>query len=216
MLAAALGALLLSAPHGGGLVRAQGQKAGGDAAVESPPRINLKPFEDVALLGKRFVNEGRIGWETTADVVATAERDDDGSLKPESVRVVWVAAGDPTLAELARQSLSALSESHMLGALEGMKAVRVAFKMSREHVSFRLDGELPSAEGAEKYATGYDMLVRAASISKRGTPEGRLYEGLRFTSDGKVFKMSFEMPRREVNRIIGEMLAKRAAQANRD
>jgi hypothetical protein len=176
--------------------------------------INVKPFEDVALTGKRLVEERRIGWETTADLVLTAERADDGRLNLESVQISWLSPGDEALRGLVQQSVAALSESRVLGALEGAKAVRVAFRMSREEVSFRLDGEMPSAEDAEKYALGYGMMSRLARADRRGTPEGRLYESLSFTSEGKMFKMSFGMPRREANRMVAEMLARRAARAN--
>lgn len=39
-----------------------------------------------------------------------------------------------------------------------------------------------------------------------GTDEGELYRRLGFSSEGKVFKMSFGMPRAEAARIIGDMM----------
>ena len=56
-------------------------------------------------------------------------------------------------------------------------------------------------------------MVKLAEIRKRGTDEGELYKRLGFTSEGKMFKMSFEMPRDEAARMIERMLEKKAAKA---
>jgi hypothetical protein len=220
--------LLVGAPHGAGLARAQERKPA-DANVPSMsmeeverlwaaaalprPMINVKPFEDLALTGKRLVDEGKLGPDTTLDVSATAELMGDGRLRPETVQVFWLAPTDETLAQLTQQLLTAVSESRMLGALEGAKSVRLGLKLDRQNVSVLVASEMPSADKAGKFADGYNILVRTGAEVKRGMAEGTLYERLRFTSDGKVFKMSFEMPRAEAGRMIADMLEKRATKA---
>ena len=49
----------------------------------------------------------------------------------------------------------------------------------------------------------------------RAPPEGETYEHMGFTSEGKLFKMSFEIPRHEADRMIADMLARRAARQRR-
>jgi hypothetical protein len=203
----AAAALLICAA---GLARAQGQKPEGDAAPRRPS-IYVKPFEDVALWGKELVEQGKLGADTTVDASATAQRTADGGLRPESVKVEWHDAPDETVAALAHQLLRAFSESRVLSALEGVKGVRLALKLDRQDVSVQVACEMPSEAEATKYEQGYGLLATAARISRKGTDEGRLFEGLRFSSEGKMFKMSFEMPRAEAARMIADALAKRAA-----
>ncbi|HEY0170936.1 MAG TPA: hypothetical protein VGB98_07930 [Pyrinomonadaceae bacterium] len=204
----ALAALLLCAGQG----RAQERN---DGETSSPRRltVNVKPFEDLAMEGKLLVERGKLGPDTTLDVSATAERAEDGRLKPESVQVSWHTPADETLATLARHVLTAFSESRVLSAFDGVTAVRLGLKLDRQNVSVTVACETPAESDARKYADGYGMMIKIAVMSKKGTAEGRLYESLGFTSEGKVFKMSFEMPRDEAARMIAEMLARRAAKA---
>ena len=202
----ALAALLLCA----GLAAAQEVK-NGESVTPRRPTVNVRPFEDVALEGKWLVESGKLGPDTVLDVSATAERDADGRLKPESVKIEWHAGADGPLSALAQKVLVAFSESRVLGGLENVKAVRLALKLDRQNVSVLVACETPSETDARRYAEGYGVLARVGAISKRGTDEGSLYERLGFSSEGKVFKMTFEMPRAEAARMIADMLAKRAA-----
>ncbi|HEX8282361.1 MAG TPA: hypothetical protein VF588_03360 [Pyrinomonadaceae bacterium] len=205
----ALAALLLC---GAALAQAQERRhEGGDGVLQ--PTVNVKPFEEVALLGKQLVEQGKLGPDTTINVSATAERMEDGRLRPESVKVQWHTAPDETVTTLAHKLLTALSESRVLGALEDAKSVRLGLKLDRQNVSVLVAGEMPTEIEASRYVEGYKMFLRLGVMAKRGTDEGRLYERLGFSSEGKMFKMSFEMPRDEAARMIADMLAKKAAKA---
>lgn len=205
----ALAALLLCA----GLAQAQERTDGEAEAVRRPPSVNAKPFEELALRGRQLVEQGKLGPDTTLDVSATAERDADGRLKPESVQVLWHASTDETLAALARQALNAFSESRVLSTLEGATAVRLALKLDRQNVSVQVACEMAAELDASRNAQGYGLMVKAAAFSRSGTDEGELYKRLDFSSEGKTFKMSFQMPRAEAARMIADMLARKAAKA---
>lgn len=201
----ALAALLLCA----GLAQAQEQYQEESANLRRP-MVNVKPFEDMALRGKQLVEQGKLGPDTTLDVSATAERAADGRLKPESVQVSWhQAPADETTAMLAQQALTAFSESRVLGALDGVTTVRLALKLDRQNVSVTMALEMPAELDANRYVEGYRLLVRAGTVAKNGTDEGELYKRLDFSSEGKMFKMSFEMPRAEAARMVADMLERR-------
>ncbi len=202
----ALAALLLCA----GFAQAQERVDEKGEAVRRPT-LNVRPFENLALVGKWLVQQGKLGPDTTLDVSATAEPDADGRLKPESVQVLWHTSTDETLVTLTRQALTAFSESRVLSALEGATAVRLALKLDRHNVSFQMACEMPAESEARKYVDAYGLMVKMGRIAKSGTDEGELFKRLGFSSEGKVFKMSFEMPRAEAARMIADMLAKKAA-----
>src|SRR5256714_558667 len=83
--------------------------------IERPPEINTKPFEDIALKGKELIEQGKLDLKnSTLDVTATAERNDDGTLKPETVNINWNSPSDENTNALAQQLVTALSQSTVL------------------------------------------------------------------------------------------------------
>ena len=179
--------------------------------IERPPEINTKPFEDIARQGKELIDQGKLDLKnSTLDVTATAERNDDGTLKPETVKIDGLA-NDENLNTLAQQVVTALSQSKILSILKGAKNVRMGLKLDGENISIKVISEMPSEDDALKNATGYASLVALGRIAKRGTNEGELYNNIKFNNDGKQFIMSFEMPKDAAAKMIADMLAKKAA-----
>jgi hypothetical protein len=181
--------------------------------IERPPVVNTKPFEEIATKGKELFDQGKLNFNSTIDVTVTAERNDDGTLKPETIQFNWKTPGDENTAALAQQLVMALSQSRVLVVLKGAKTVTMALTLDQQDVSVRVIGELPSESDAKKTADGYTTLVGLGRLAKKGTNEGELYNNLHFTSDGKQFTMSFVMPKDAAGRMIADMLAKKAAAA---
>jgi hypothetical protein len=186
-------------------------KIAAENGLKRPPTINTKPFEDIAQKGKELIDQGKIDLKNSSmDVTATAERNDDGTLKPETVKIDGLPA-DENMSALAQQLITALSQSKVLAILEGVKDVRFALKLDQQNVSVKIMSDMPSDEVANQYATGYGVLVAYASKSKKGTQEGDLYNNLKVSSDGRQFTMAFEMPKDAAAKMITDMLAKKAA-----
>jgi len=177
------------------------------------PAINQKPFEDFALKGKELFDQGKLNLTGAVDVKATGERKADGTLDPETVKIEWRTASDETLALLAQQLITALSQSKLLSALEGARGVQMELKLDQQNVSIRIVSDLQSEEEARKFAEGYASMVLLGRLAKHGTDEGELYNNLKFRNEGAQFTMSFEMPKESAGRMISKMLAKKAADA---
>lgn len=181
--------------------------------VDMVPKVNTKPFEEIAVKGKELFDQGKLNLNTAIEVTATAERNDDGSLNPDTVKLTWVTTSDESTNELAQQLITALSQSKVLLVLKGAKEVRLALKLDQEKVSIKVMSDLPSEEEAKKTADGYATLVGFGRIAKKGTNEGELYNNLSFASEGRQFTMSFEMPKAAAGKMIADMLQKKAAAA---
>jgi hypothetical protein len=180
--------------------------------VELLPEVNTRPFEDIAQKGKEMIDQGKLDLKnSTLDVTATAERNDDGTFKPESVHINWNSASDENTAALAQQLVSAFSDSKVLSRLKGVKGVQMALKLDQQSVSVKLVSEFPSEDDAGKYATGYGLLLAATRKNREGTEEGELFNNLKISNDGKQFIMSFEMTKDAAGKMITDMLAKKAA-----
>jgi hypothetical protein len=217
--AVSLCAALLFALHAtAGVARAQDKAAEEQEKIlketgTRPPVMNTVPLEDLARKGKELFDAGRLGADTRIDVSATAGRNDDGTLKPDSLVLTWTTASDETVASFVQQFFSALSQSKLLGALEGAKELSLRLKVDEANAHFSVAAVMPSAGRARQYADGYGALLRIATLKKQGTNEGELYKSVGFASDDKLFTFTFEMPKERLAGIISEMLAKKAERA---
>ena len=179
--------------------------------VERPPEVNTKPFEDIALKGKDLIDQGKLDLKNSEiDVTATAERNDDGTFKPETVHINWNTPSDENTNELAQQLITAFSQSTVLSAFKGVKGVQMALKLDQQNVSIKLAGEFPSDDEANKYATTYALLIAFERNHKKGTNEGELFNNLKVINDGKQLVLVFEMPKEAAGKMITDLLAKKA------
>jgi hypothetical protein len=176
-----------------------------------PGNINTKPFEDIAVKGKELFDQGKLNLNSAIDVTATGELNQDGTLKPETVKLDWgTTPSDQNTADLAQQLITAMSQSKVLVILKDAKNVTISLKLDQQTVKIVVMSDLPTETEAMKTALGCSALVAIGRSAKKGTNEGTLYENLKFDSAGKQFAMSFEMPKDAAGKMIAEMLAKKA------
>jgi outer membrane biosynthesis protein TonB len=186
-----------------------------EKGIARPPGdINTKPFEEIAVKGKELFDQGKLNFNSAIEVTATGELNEDGTLKPETVKVNWVTASDENTALLAQQLLTAMSQSKVLVMIKGAKAVTISLKLDQQTVKIAVASELPTETDAMNTAIGCSALVAVGRKVKQGTSEGILYENLKFDSAGKQFNMNFEMAKDAAGKMITEMLAKKANKAN--
>lgn len=196
------------------MAEAEMDRVAKENGIERPPgNINTKPFEDVALKGQELIEQGKLDLKnSTIDLTATAERNEDGTLKAETVKIDG-AVTDENMALLAQQLVTALSQSKVLVVLKGAKDVRIGLKLDQQTVSIKVMSDLPNEDDAMKTAMGCAALVALGRMAKKGTNEAELYNSLKFLNEGKQFTMSFEMPKEAAGKMIADMLAKKAATA---
>lgn len=175
------------------------------------PSVNTKPFEELAQKGKEMYDQGKLDVNSVVDVTATAERNEDGTFKPETVKINWVTANDPVTAELAQMVVTALSQSKALGVLEGVRFVSMGLKLDGQRITLRIANEFADEAAAAKQSEGYALLVVAARMTKSGTDEGELYKNLKVGREGKQLVVTFEMPKEAAGKMIADMLARKAA-----
>jgi hypothetical protein len=175
------------------------------------PTINPKPWEDLAAEGQQLYEQGKLNLNSSVDVSATAERAEDGKLKPETVNIKWNKPGDETTALLAQKVITAVSESTMLSTLEGAKGVDMSLKLDEKEILVVIGNEFPSAAEAEKFANFYAVVLLGARVAKSGTDEGELYNNVKVSQDGSRFIVTFKMPKDVAGKMIANMLSKKAA-----
>src|SRR5215204_5079028 len=195
---------------------AEMERVAKENGIARPPgNINTKPFEDIAVKGKELFDQGKLNLNSAIDVTATGELNEDGTLKPETVKLDWgTTPSDQNTADLAQALITAMSQSKVLVILKGAKDVRISLKLDQQVVKIAVMSDLPSEDEAMKTALGCSALVAIGRSAKKGTNEGILYENLKFDNQGKQFAMNFEMPKDAAGKMITDMLAKKAGKSN--
>ncbi len=185
-----------------------------EKGIARPPGdINTKPFEEIAVKGKELFDQGKLNFDSTIEVTATGELNEDGTLKPETVKLNWVTASDENTALLAQQLLTAMSQSKVLVMIKGAKDVTISLKLDQQTVKIAVLSDLGTEAAAKKAAEGFGGMVALGRLVKKGTNEGVLYENIKFEYAGNQFAMNFEMPKDAAGKMITDMLAKKAGAA---
>jgi hypothetical protein len=174
------------------------------------PVVNTMSFLGVALTCKEFYKQGKLKLDGPLEMTATAELNEDGTFKPDTLKLEATSSDGDTLF-IAGEILKALSQSRLFGVLRGAKNVRLSLRLDRENVSVQIANELPSEDEAARYAKGYDLMLAVARDKKKGTDEGQLYDALKFANDGKLFQIFFEMRRDLAGKMLADALAKAEA-----
>lgn len=181
--------------------------------IRRPAQINTRPFEDIAQKGKDLIDKGSLDLKSSVvDVSVAAERNEDGTLKNDTVKIDGTA-GNAAMSELATEFVNAVSQSRVLSALEGTGEVRMGVKLDDQKVSVRIASVMASDERASQMANGYGLMLLAARIKKEGTVEGELWKNVQVRTEGNQLVMIFEMPREAAAKMIADKLAKKAAAA---
>lgn len=166
-------------------------------------KINKRPLKDWLAKANELKVKGELDLSGVVEIEIVARRDDKGKLHdPQVMR----KTGDPILAEVAKELVSAINDSNVLYFLEGSGngMVRFIVKLDTAQVTASVESEVESAERAQRMAAGYGLLLFAGKKAKSGQDEGVIYENTRVSSKGNAIVVNFTMPRQ----AAGDMLKK--------
>jgi outer membrane biosynthesis protein TonB len=176
-------------------------KIAADNNVERPPRINSKPFKDALAKAKKKRDAGELDLSGSIEIVVTADRNPDGSLRNVVPKVL---KGDPNLVEVALDFVSALSDSHALVFLKDTDSLTMTIKANENTISASAESEAESEARASQMANAFNVLVWAASKSDKD--EAVYYKSTSVTSKGKEVIVNFSMPRATASALLSKQL----------
>jgi hypothetical protein len=171
------------------------------AAEVEPVEINILPLRVVAARVEAMLRKGHTDPRANFEMKVAADRLEDGTLN--NVVFDTVSSPDEDVQALVQQLVSALSQSKVLGFMRDVPRIQLAFQV-KEDVSIRIGGETDTVERARTMAQGYGALLDVASRTKKGTDEGELLAAIKAQAEGKLFTLTFRMPRA----AVAEMLSK--------
>lgn len=167
--------------------------------VERPPKINSKPFKDAIAKAKKKKDAGELDVSGSIEIVVTADRNPDGSLRN---IVPKVLKGDPKLIEVVLDFVSALSDSHALVFLKDVERLTLTVKANENNITASAQSEVDDEVRASQMANAFNVLVWAASKSSKD--EAVYYKSTSVTSKGKDVIINFNMPRATASALISK------------
>ncbi|HLL72187.1 MAG TPA: hypothetical protein VK363_12170 [Pyrinomonadaceae bacterium] len=177
-----------------------------EANVEKFPTINTKPFTDLLKQGKQMRDDKEIDLSGTLEMEVEADREDDGRLS--KVEVTGAASSNPKLVQLAKDFISAISDSKLLAALKGTKHLKMHVKLDDKEVSVRVLTEMSSADEATKMSSGYNGLLFIGALSKKGKDEEALFKSVQITPEANQIVLTFNMPRKTAGDLLTKLIKK--------
>jgi len=152
---------------------------------------------------------GEINLEGTIEMTVEADRGEDGVLT--NVEITGGAASDEKMKQLAKDFVSALSDSKILAALKGTKHIVMKLKLDAEQVDVRVTSDMASAEEASRMASGYNGLLFIGAVSKKGKDEEQIFKSVKVTTEQKQIVLTFNMPRKDAGALVSKLINKPAA-----
>ena len=182
----------------------EAEKLAKESGTEKFPTINTKPFEDLLKEGKRMKDAKEINLEGTLEMTVEADRGDDGRLT--NVEITGGAASDEKMKQLAKDFISALSDSKILAALKGTKHLLMKLTLYDRRVDVRVTSDMASAEEAAWMAIGYNGLLFIGAVSKKGKDEEQIFKSVKVTSEAKQVVLTFNMPRKDAGALVSKLI----------
>ena len=177
-----------------------------ESGTEKFPVINTRPFEDLLKQGKEMKDKGEINLEGTVELTVEADRQEDGVLT--NVEMTGGAASDEKMKQLAKDFISALSDSKILAALKGTKHLVMRLKLDTEQVDVRVTSDMTSAEEASRMASGYNGLLFIGAVSKKGKDEEQIFKSVKVAAEEKQIVLTFNMPRKDAGALVSKLIKK--------
>jgi hypothetical protein len=180
-----------------------------EANQEQFPEINTKPFEDLLAQGKKMKDAGEIDLTGTLEMSVEADRQDDGKLA--HVEITGASATDPKLHQLAKDFISALSDSELLKVLDGARHLHMKVRLDDQQVSVRVMTELESSDLASKKTNAYNGMLWLGALSKKGHDEEAIFKSVKINNDAKQVVLTFQMPRKDAGALLSKLTEKNKA-----
>jgi len=178
--------------------------------------INTRPLKDWLARANDLKTKGEL--DLTGKVEITIEAHLTSQCRLSDANIVS-KSGDSRLVEVARDMVSAISDSGMLSFLRDPKKVKdpkelrcdevplqLTIKMDQTEVNARVESQADSPERAAEMAKGYSGLLTVGQLVKSGHDEEVLYKNTRVAAEGKQIVVSFSMPRDTASEMLKRQL----------
>lgn len=171
--------------------------------VEPQKLFNKKPLEDFGLKYGRAILNKELDLNAPFEIEVKAGLDEYGKLTKPSMTVKQ--GSDPKIVELAKEAISAISDSQLLLALynAGVKSVTIKFAQDKDHLQAIITSDAGTPNRASAIQSSVNMAIRAAlSGMNPESDEAKLISKAEIVTQGNLFIVNFLIPHSEKIEMI--------------
>ena len=195
---------------------------------------NSKPVGDMDFINKKplqdFADEVLEKWESKKVDLSSKFRikmvgalTKDGRLDPKRSKFSEMS-GDPAMVELAKRAIESVGDSGWLDYLSRfeVKKADFIFEQDDKRLFAVVDSSLPTLEKANTVATGLRGIIQGALLFHRNglkklEPDVvALLNAAKVSSDGKLLRINFELPKEVAQKMINGQLKESQAKKLKD
>lgn len=206
LLYAVLGTLALqvAAAPSASRARQEGTPAAGTQSEVRPAnQFDAKPLKQLLRKGARMHRSGELNLASAAAFTVEADIGDDGTLQTPQVSFT---GGDAALKGFAHELVSALSESRLFGAMEGVRHVRLNLALDGQNFNADALADAATPEQAERLSSGYNTLLVLARVARRSRPESVVFNNMTVSSSGKQLSLKLDMTREALGNLLSKQV----------
>jgi hypothetical protein len=187
----------------GSLVFCAAFASSGWAQVADRPALDERPFRELLAEARQMFESGEVSERDVFDLTFGATPAADGTLRDvNAVKVV----GSPRWQQLARDLMSALSDSRVVAPLAGAEHLTLTLKLDGAGLA-RLVADFPTEAQAKRMADGYNAIIALARQSRAGRDGIVVLNNMTASASGKQLTMQLEMSREELGNLLRQSLA---------
>ncbi len=183
--------------------------------------LNKRPFVDLANLLNGFLDKKMVNLETPFLINATGKLDKNGKLERKSFTYTKRISSDQRMLEVINSAIEALNESGYLQYLSMLKGKDLTFEVFQDdqkvvavvQSEFETDMRANTMSSLlSEYINGKIRAKQAPDASENDKDDLVLLQNAKVEHPGKTLKISFLIPKADLQRMIQKKLAEQRTQ----
>ncbi|HEX8370954.1 MAG TPA: hypothetical protein VF604_20580 [Pyrinomonadaceae bacterium] len=185
---------------------------------EESKLFNKKPLEDFGAKYGEAILKNEVDINAPFEITVEGKLDENGKLfkldrngKQLPLEVKVKEGSDPKMAEVAREAISAFSDSQLLRPLYegGVRAITITFSQNENNLMAIIQSDAGTASKAGSIQSFVNLAKRGALLTmKADSDEAKLISKAETATQGKVFILNFLIPNEEKAPMIKKNLEK--------
>ncbi|MCS6874112.1 MAG: hypothetical protein N2Z23_00540 [Pyrinomonadaceae bacterium] len=177
------------------------------SGLEPQKLFNKKPLEDFGFKYGQAILDKELDLNAPFEIEVKAGLDEYGKLVKPTMTVKQ--GSDPKMVELAKEAISAFSDSQLLLTLynAGVKSVTIKFAQDKDHLQAIITSDAGTPNRASAIQSSVNIAIRAAlSNMNPESDEAKLISKTEITTQGSFFIVNFLIPHNEKVEMIEKNL----------
>lgn len=175
--------------------------------------FNQKPLKDFGTKYGAQILDKKINVDAPYQIEVIGKINSDGKLV--DPKMATVKGSDPQMSEVAKEAISAFSDSQLLRPLYALATkdskmknvyVKITFAQDKDNLQVIIQTQAETEDKANTISSGLNTLLALTKLTRPGSDEAVLMEKAQLATQGKNFIINFQISNDEKNQMIQRSL----------